>query len=204
MDAEGNVLVTQGERTVAAFDATFQRLQRLFDLRAKAKNGDAATEIEVALLEGDLEIIAYDEVRKRIEGKKLSDAQTEMLKDLELAAMITEVSNSTDQETGLAAAKKVADAYAAGRVPVAKGRKQQFFFILLQYGHSQEDAVLAQKALDAVTPILKEEMGNDPRLNAWLQKQQDGIDALRATKEEGCGEEDEGIEEGCGEKEGEK
>ena len=200
MDGGGNVLVThQGERTVAAFDATFQRLQRLFDLREKARNGDAAAEIEVALLEGDLEILAYGEVQKRIDGKKLSDAQTEMLKDLELGAMITEVGNSTDQETGLAAAKKLADAYAAGRVPVAKGRKQPFFFILLQYAHSQKDAVLAQKALDAVKPILKEEMGDDPRLSSWIQKQQDGIDELRAQKEEGCGEDDEGIEEGCGE-----
>ncbi len=198
MDEEGSVLATQGDRTVAGFDATFKRLQRLFDLRAKARSGDAAAEIDVALLEGDLELIAFDEVQKRLEGKKLSDAQNGLFKDVELSSMMAEVDKAPDEAAGKAVAKKLADAYAAGRLPATKERKQRFFFILLQYADSEQDADLAQKALDAVKPMLKEEMGDDPRLAAWIQKRQDAIEELRAKKEGGCGG-DEGMEEGCGE-----
>ena len=108
MDAEGSVLVTQGARSVAGFEANLGKLQRLFDARAKAKAGDAAAEIDVALSEGELDMIPFEEVQKRLENKKLTEAQTAMLGEVELGAMVSALHKAEDEATGKAALKTIA------------------------------------------------------------------------------------------------
>ncbi len=197
MDEEGTVFATQNDRTVAGFEQTLMRLQRLVDLRAKAKTGDDAAEIDVALLEGDLELLSFDEVQKRLDGKKLSDAQNELLRDVEITSMLNAVvSAGRDQAAAMAAAKKVTDAYTAGRVPASKGRHQLFYFIVFQSALAEGDPDLAQKALDAVKPLVREMVGNDQSFDAWAREQQEAVEDVRAKKAAGA---EEGVEEGCGE-----
>ncbi len=202
MDDAGNVLAKQPdtERTVEGFRKTLAgSVQRFLDLRAKAQAGDAAAQIEFALLEGDMGTIPFEEVQKRLEGKKLSDAQKAQLGELEMGAMIAAVGKAEGEDASRAAMKKVADAYAAGRMPAAKERQYEFLNILLTYGMAEEDPDLAQKALDALKPVLREMMGTgNKRLEDQISALEDKIADLRAAKEGGKGG-DEGIEEGCGE-----
>jgi len=198
MDANGEVIVAPNGRSVASFAATLKRLQRLFDARAKAKGGDAAAEIDVALTEGDLEIIAFAEVQKRLENKKLNDDQKSLLAELELAGLMAEVTSAQDEQSARTGMAKIAAAYAQGRIPSTNERKLLFLRILLQHGLTEEDADLAQKALDGVKPLMEEAYGKDnPQLQQYFQKVADKIAEMRAPAE-GCGE-DEGMEEGCGE-----
>lgn len=200
MDEEGGIIVVQDDRSVAGFQKTFQeRVQRFLDLRAKAQSGNAAAQVDFALLEGDLGRIPFADVQKRLEGKTLSDAQKTTLADVELGSLIGEVSKAQDEQSGRAAMKKVADAYAAGRVPAAGERRMQFFGIVLQHGLLEEDPDLAQKALDAVKPLYEEAYGKDnPKLQQYFLQISDKIAELRGAKTEGGGK-DEGIEEGGGE-----
>jgi len=123
-----------------------------------------------------------------------------MLGDVELGELIREVGKAQDEATAKAAMKKIADTYAAGRVPQATERKMEFFGIVLQHAFVEEDPDLAQKALDVIKPLYEEAYGKDnPKLQKWLQDREDQIAELRHAAENGCGEKDEGIEEGCGE-----
>lgn len=200
MDDDGTIITVQDDRTVAGFDKTFkEKVQRFLELRAKAQSGDPGAQIDFALLEGDLGRIKFDEVQKRLEGKKLSDAQKQVLGEVELGAMIAAAADATDEGAFRDAAKRLADGFAAGRVPATNERKQPFFNILLQYGLSEKNPDLAQKSLDALKPILRETLGdNNERLEAAIRKMDDKIAELREPKKEGGGG-DEGIEEGCGE-----
>jgi hypothetical protein len=194
MDEEGSVLTIQGERTVAAFEATLKTLHRLVELRGKARSGDAAAELEVALLEGDLDMIAFDELQKRVEGKKLSAEQTALVGEIEMRGLIGAVRNARqDPDAANAAAKKLAEAYAAGRVPASKGQQETLYFIVFQHALSEADPDLAQKAFDAAKALVKERVGADPGFDTWVKGMQDKIDDVRAQKEGGCGG-DEGIE----------
>jgi hypothetical protein len=203
MDETGDVLVQQGARTVAGFQTTLGKLQSLFDARAKAKAGDAAAAIDVALMEGDLEIAAFADVQKRLEGKTLTETQKTLLGELELLSLMDDVTHATDEGTANAAMKKVADVYAQGRMPNSGERKMLFFRILLQHGITENDADLAQKALDAVKPLMEEAYGKDnPQLQSYFQKVADKIAEMRqAAKGETN---DGGIEEGCGDGGGDK
>ncbi|MCK6459099.1 MAG: hypothetical protein L6Q95_04310 [Planctomycetes bacterium] len=204
MDQEGEVLTTQGARTVKGFEATLGKLQRLFDARAKARGGDAAAEIDVALSEGELGMIAFDEAKKRLGDRKLTDAQKVLLADLELGSMITDLQNAKDEAAQRALMKRIADSAAGGQLPADGEKKEIFLRITLNYAVNEEDPDLAQKAFDALKPIYEEMSGKDnPRLQEWMRRVEDKIAEMRSAKKEGCGS-DEGMEEGCGEESGDK
>lgn len=198
MDETGGVLAVPGDRSVEGFQKILGgKVKEFTDLRAKAQSGDAVAQIDFALLEGNLGRISYEDVQKRLEGKKLSDVQKALLGDVELGVLMADVGKATDKTSAQTAMKKVAEAYAAGRVPTGSEKKMEFLGIVLQEGLTEEDPDLAQKALDAVKPLYEEAYGKDnPKLQQWLQGVADKISEMRAA-EEGCGEE-EGIEEGCG------
>ena len=197
MDDEGGVVAVQNDRTVAGFEKTYKGdVQRFLELRAKAQSGDAAAQIEFALLEGSLGRITFDETRKRLEGKNLSDAQKAALADVEMGAMIGALHGSQDEASAKAAMKTIADAFAAGRVPSGTEQKRQFLEAALQYGLVEKNADLAQKAFDAIKPVYEELAGKDnPRLQQWIRETADMIEDMRPAKDAGN---DSGIEEGCG------
>ena len=108
-----------------------------------------------------------------------------------------EVCGGSNNRRAMLAAGRALKANGVRRVLIVGGKEEQHREIARTFSahdvavhgvvgtalsHSQKDAVLAQKALDGVKPILKAEMGDDPRLSSWIQKQQDAIDDLRASK----------------------
>ena len=198
MDDEGGIVAVQNDRTVAGFQKTYKADARPFlDLRAKAQSGDATAQIDFALLEGRLGRITFDETRKRLEGKNLSDAQKAALADIELGGMISALLASQDEASAKAAMKTIADAFAAGRIPIGIERRAQFLGAALQHAMTEKSADLAQKAFDAIKPVYEELHGKDPRLQQWIRETTDRIEDMRASKEAPA--KDEGIEEGCGE-----
>lgn len=205
MDDEGGVIAVQGERTVAGFEKTLNgKAQRFLDLKAKAASGDAAAQIDFALLEGELGRVPFEDLKKRLAGKKLSDAQTAALGDVELGAMMAVVQGAQDEATARAGLKVVADAFASGRLPADTQRRQTFLGFTLSYALSTEDAALAQKAFEPLKALIEEEHGKDnEQVKEWVRKVGHKIADLRAASEEQSGS-DEGIEEGCGEESGEK
>jgi hypothetical protein len=74
LDADGNVLVKQGERSVKGFAATLQRLQRIDELRKQAASGGADAQRDLFLAELELGSLRADEIRARMDKLHLDDA----------------------------------------------------------------------------------------------------------------------------------
>ncbi len=192
MDEEGGIVAIEEERSVAGFRKTFhERVRRFMDLRAKARSGDLAAQVDFALLEGDLGRVRFAELRKRLEGKDLSAAQKVIMQDVELGEMIRDVTDAQDDATAHANLDKLAAAYARGRSPSGGERRRQFLALVLEYALGHDDADLAQRALDAVRPLYEEAYGKDNvELQGWLRQTSEQINDLRAAKAGGCGCED--------------
>jgi len=202
MDDEGQVIAVQPgrERTVEGFQKTLAGdVQRFMDLRAKALSGDAAAQVDFTLLKGELGWIPFEDLKKQLDGKELSGAQRQQLGGLQANALLAEVAKElavAQNGDGFAVpAKKIVDAYAQGLLPSGAERQQQYLGIVFSYGLVQKDAALARKAFDALKPVVKQMVGDDPRLAAWIREQEDKIAALK----DASAEDDEGIDEGCGE-----
>jgi hypothetical protein len=202
MDDEGQVIAVQPgrERTVEGFQKTLAGdVKRFMDLRAKALSGDAAAQIDFALLKGELGWVPFEDLKKQLDGKELSDAQRQQLRALEANALLAEVAKelaaAKSDDGFVAPAKRIVDAYAQGLLPSGPERQQQYLSIVFSYALFQKDAALAKKALDALTPVLKQMVGDDPRLAAWIRDQEDKIAALN----DAGAADDEGIDEGSGE-----
>lgn len=207
LDQGGDLIAKQpgNARTVEGFQKTLDGdVKHFADLQAKAKAGDPAAQVDLALLEGDLGRIPFEEIEQRIAGKELSEAQSAMLVDVELGLLMAELDKAKSEDEANASAKKVADSFGAGRIPNDAEKKQRFIQISLSYAVREENPDLAQKAFDALRPLYEAQHGKDnPQLQRWIQQVSDKIAEMRAATE-GCGD-DEGMEEGCGEEsEGDK
>jgi hypothetical protein len=109
MDAEGKVLVKQGQRTVDGFTATAQRLQTWSDLKAKAgKGGDAKTQRELFLVELELGVLDAETIKKRMDTLHLEGADRQLaeqkLTDLEILALRNKARELGPEKTGEAMA----------------------------------------------------------------------------------------------------
>jgi len=209
MDSDGTVLAVQPgfRRTVDGFAKTLhETVLRYVDLRAKAEAGDAAAQIDFAMLKCDLGQMEFEALQKEIAGKTLTDEQKRVLKSVEAGATLTAAKKAIDQGRGnkeafRAAAQGLVDALQKDLVPEAAERRQEFFSILFNYGMLEKDPDLAEKALAGIRVALTEMLGDISRFEASLQAAEKKIADLRAEQEDsGCGEEEgeEGIEEGGG------
>ena len=98
MDAEGNVLSPQRQRSVAGFTRTLGLVENYVALKTRAEGGDETVANELFLVELDLDKLDYDTARTRYAGlKDLSDAQTARidgeLKEMEMQGLLARAQN---------------------------------------------------------------------------------------------------------------
>lgn len=158
MDADGNVLAKQGERSVEGFEKTLKTIKDFFALENKAAGGDQAAGVD-ALIAG-LELGRYDaekatEMMGKLgkipaDKKKVIDG---MLVNLEVDAVVATVRT---KEQAAEAGKKLLAMEKEGRVPT--GRSARTFYSLILEAHAAEkDAKAYEKTLDVLKELLKGE-----------------------------------------------
>jgi hypothetical protein len=76
----------------------------------------------------------------------------------------------------LAAGKKFAEMWAAGREPATEEQISRFFGPILEYAHETKDAALFEKALGK----LRDAFGKNPRSAGFFKKQDERLEALKA------------------------
>lgn len=177
MDAEGNVLVKQGERSVKGFRATLARLEHLAELKAKLqKGGGAELERDVFLAELELQSLRADEIKQRMEKMHLDKADLARVDAFLVDAEIRDL-RARSRELGQAAVTEAIAAMAkAGREPTADGASM-FWQTTLVWCSKNGEGELAQKAFDALEPL---------RLPAAVKKRNQAmLEQAKAGKKDG-------------------
>lgn len=147
LDADGNVVVKQAERSVEGFTATLQKLTAIAELRRKAASGGADVLRELFLAELELGSMRADDIRTRMDKLHLDVATRakvdRYLVDAELRDLV-----ARRRELGEEAfADAVATMAKAGRRPT-DAQAQPFAQTTLLWCSTHGEPALAQAAYD--------------------------------------------------------
>src|SRR5262245_51273070 len=151
MDAEGNVQVKQGERTVKGFAATFDRLAKVADLRKKASGG-ADVQRELFFAELDLGTLKADEIKQRADKLHLDEKDRASVDHYLVDAELNDLAARGRElgPTGMGdAVVKIAK---AGRRPSEAGARM-FWQVVLTWCSTNGEPALAQEAFDALAKM---------------------------------------------------
>jgi len=177
LDAEGNVTAKQGERTVAGFTATADKLAKLKELEAKAKPGDvlAAADLLIARLElGNLDLMAAKKAVAalgRVDDARQKTIDQELV-NLEVSESLQTIRSQEDME---ARQKTFAEMLAAGRVPTGLAARS-FYSLVLSYAEKQRDAKMFAQALDG----LEQSLPDKKQYAAQLEKMHKKLEELKS------------------------
>jgi hypothetical protein len=159
MDAEGNVLITQGQRSVPAFEESRVKLQGLMDVRTQiAALGDgkkeekAKLERSLLLAEIDLQIPKAEDAKKRAEALGLGKDDMAIVDRYAFGAELRALRGKTRELGADAVAAQVAEMAKAGKLPT-KDTEAWFWQMSLTYAAKNADGELGQKAFDALSKL---------------------------------------------------
>ena len=160
MDAEGNVLAKQGERSVAGFEKTLAALTEVTDLKARIAAGKKGLECSLFLAEWRLG--AMDWVTTQARAQALQDLSKEQKAEVAQVLLDAEVlhlaSNVREPPQFEAAAKRFLEILEAGKTMPSAWSEKQFWHLLLRKADmAPPDAELYEKALAALERIHKDE-----------------------------------------------
>lgn len=179
MDASGNVLARQRERSPAAFTATHKTLRGYLEMKKKADAGDTALAPDVFLTELELGALTLEEALKRREqlSQVPNDKAARMdgfIASLEVAALARDV-QGRDAAKKAAAGAKLAQMFAAGRVPKDDAGARMFFSLLMSHAEAEGDAALFEKAFVE----FKAKAVNDPRAQRFIDGAEARLEKLK-------------------------
>lgn len=167
LDAEGNVLATQGDRSVAGFRKTQAAIGAYDALSKKLAAGDKAVAADLLLAGIDLGKVKFEEAKATAGGLGKLNAETQ--KKVDVALLNLEVADAMStvrsQEAAIEAGKKFATMLDAGRVPEGNAARN-FFMMILQAKEAEKDAAGYEKALNS----LKKAFGDDQRMKRAIEQ----------------------------------
>ncbi|MGE3173808.1 MAG: hypothetical protein AB7O97_14375 [Planctomycetota bacterium] len=175
MDADGNVLAKQGERSVEGFERALERLEEVQELRGRlASEDDPKLRLRLLLAELELEMLRAAEIKERLEVMQLGAEDRARVDGYLVDAEVRDLrSRARELGNDQVAAEFLAIAR-AGRRPTA-ATQRLFWQIVLSAAAKAADAELAQTAFDALSEL---------QLPATLQRRlQALLDQARAGKD---------------------
>lgn len=105
MDADGNVVAKQGERTVAGFRSTLDALTRYQDLKERMAKGEKGLEFPIFVAEWDLGMLDFEKAKGRAEAMgKLTDEQKVQAKQIVQDAEVLDLAGKARSEEAANAA----------------------------------------------------------------------------------------------------
>ncbi len=175
MDAEGDVLTKQGDRSVAGFHKTLGSLNDVIKLEKLAKKGDKS--VVTPLFIAKVKLARYNFAEAAAKRKKLpseSKAQKKQIDKLFIGLEVDAILSKIDRrrpDTREAAAKKLLAMHKAGRIPEGHG---MFWSHLMSHAFKNENIALAEEAFAGV----KKAFGESIR-QAWVDRTQERLDDLK-------------------------
>jgi hypothetical protein len=178
LDAEGNVLTVQRDRSVAAFDKTLAALTASDDLRQRIAKGAKGLEFDLFIAEWTLGKFDFETVKERAGSfKNLKPAQKEQLAQIVLDAEVLQLIAGARSETGFnAAAKRFRAILDAGkRMPSADVETDFWSVLMSQAEKDPVDAALYERGLKEMERIF----GQDPKRATMLNRMRTRLEELR-------------------------
>jgi hypothetical protein len=192
LDAEGNVTAKlSGGRDVAGFKTMMESGAKYTAIASKAEK---STDDKVFLFGHDIEMgnLKFEDAKKR--AAEIGKVTDEQKKKMDAGLLGLEIQDAMPKGRGdtageMAAGKKFAEMYTAGREPTTDQLIQPFFILMMRYAETEKNADLFGKALGK----LKAKFGDNPRAKGFFDAQDKKLEALKAAGEK---KEDEGADEG--------
>lgn len=185
MDAEGNVIHKQGDRSVEGFTASMVALPKLADLEKRIAAGEKGLEYDYLLAKWDLGQASYDDVVKACDTiKGLNKKQKATLAAMRIDAEIDHLASSLyvrDPAQREAALKKAAPRFKAilkSDHVLNDSRKGTVWNGLMSYAEMENDIELYAKAVE----FFKKMYADEPRAERYLK----GLDEKLAKMREGA------------------
>jgi len=179
LDAEGNVIAKQGDRSVEGFEKTLATITDFRALEKKAKAGDRAAGIDAVI--AGMELGAYDADQAKEKLAKLGpipkDKQAKidgMLVNFEVDAMMAKVRTQQQAEE---AGRKFAEMEKEGRVPTGR-TAWNFYAVMLAAHEAAGDAEAYEKALG----VFKSLVEGQPNAARMTKRFEDTLEKLKKAK----------------------
>jgi hypothetical protein len=179
LDDEGTLVVRfTGRWELPPVADAAKKAQAFVDLKHKAATDpEAKVDFALARLELDVERVALDEAKKRVDSLGELDAArkaraTALLADIEALAIARTVGR--DPQTRIDAGRRMAVMKKAGRVP-AGDAAQAFWIHIMDFAEESREADLFAEALDA----LKARLPDSPEVKRYLDGLTKRLDAIR-------------------------
>ena len=158
LDADGNVVAKQGDRSVAGFQKTLASCQSFLALEKKAKDGDKSVAADLLMARIDMGQVNFDQAKEQMAALGKLDAGKQkqfegLLLGLEVDSMMASV---RAQPQAVEVGKKFAAMQAAGRIPTGKSART-FYSMIMTAMEADKDAKGFEKALDAFKKLTADE-----------------------------------------------
>jgi hypothetical protein len=178
MDAEGNVIAKQGDRTVAGFQKTLDALATVAKLEAKEKAGDASVAADLLLARlqtGSVDITAAKQKRATLDKTDAAKLKVidQMLTNVEFATISRAPMQS--KEDSEARSRTFAEMYKAGRIPDGQ-MTINFCNAVAAYAAGQKDVAL----LEQVLGTMRQAAGDKSPYKTLVERHEKALEKLKA------------------------
>lgn len=181
MDASGDVITNQGDRSVEGFQKTLGTVRDYLALEKKAQgSSDAKAQAQLFLAKLDLGKMTPDEAKERMGEVTLDAAQKKQAEQQILNLEVTATMSSIRSREAMAeAGAKFAEMKRAGRVPTGDAMVP-FWNGIMMHADQNGDAKLFEEALNKLKAELK-----GPRFQRMFQQAEKRLEELRGQGQQG-------------------
>ena len=185
MDADGNVLVKQGERSVAAFETTLQRLRKVAELREKAKDGGAEAQKALFFAELEMQSLTAADIKKRMDQLALTAEEQKRADPYLVDAELRDLRGRSRELGPTGVGDAIAAIAKAGRQPTSTPESAGMFWqATLAWCSKNGEPELAQKSFDELKKM---------KLPAAMEKRLEAlVEAAKAVAAKSVGEKEQG------------
>jgi hypothetical protein len=168
MDAEGNVIAKQGERSVDGFEKTLVKVKTLQDVRAAAaRGGDEKALKKVLMAELDLGLLSAEEIVARKDAiKNFTNDEAATIERCLVDAEIRALQGKSRELGPDKVAHEVAAIAKAGRRPNAD-MAMPFWAYTLTHAANSGDGKLATEAFGQLEKLAGDDKRYTRSLDAW-------------------------------------
>ena len=179
MDADGDVLAQQRQRSVEAFEQTLASdLGEAIALKQKAAS-DPQAKIAWIMKQAEFGTLSLAETKDTLakQSKQMSAEQVEKLEQHRNAKAVQEAMHGITSAQELAkAGPKMLEVEKAGWVPKDQRAFGSFSAVLLAYAEQQKDVQLFER----IVAMVRERLGDEPRAARQLESLEQRLEKLRS------------------------
>jgi hypothetical protein len=161
MDAEGNVIARQSERTVEGFHKTLDAVKKFMGLKERVAQGEKNLEFPLLAAEWELGTLEWEPLKQRIAAlPKLTKEQQAQADQMLLDAEVLHVSSTVRDAAAMAAAgTRFQEMMTAGYAPGPRA-EMTFWSLLLRWADEKGDLATYEKA----AAYMKNRFSKDPNM----------------------------------------